>query len=468
MQSLATVPPDTEWPVTFDVGATNYTVQMTNSTVDGATTVPIFQVGPTAGPLVAADPASNFNADGTITIVVPRSDIGNPALGQNLTGFLTRIAANLVGITITPDNMPGSLTPTGSYTIIGNAACTTAAHSNIRGRITTEAGNAVGGVVLTLSGSAGTRKAISDRQGDYRFTDVETGGFYTVMPVLANYSFSPADRSFSLVGDNTEAAFTASADATQSVNAIDTTEYFVRQQYLDFLGREPDQGGLDYWSAQINQCQGDAACIRSRRIGVSAAFFIEQEFQQTGTFIYDLYKGGLGRRPAFAEYSNDRQKVGGGANLEAEKSALAESFVQRPEFTSKYQANTTAESFVDALLQSTQLSSGVDLSPQRDQYLRAYSGGSNMSQSRGLVLRALADEASLKQAEYNRAFVLTQYFGYLRREPDDSGYNFWLNVLDSQPSNFRAMVCAFITSSEYQDRFGAQHMHSNAECSGSP
>jgi len=64
--------------------------------------------------------------------------------------------------------------------------------------------------------------------------------------------------------------------------------------------------------------------------------------------------------------------------------------------------------------------------------------------------------------------VLAQYFSYLRREPEDSGYNFWLNVLNTQPNNFRGMVCAFITSAEYQDRFGAVHTHSNGECSGSP
>ncbi len=126
MQSLTTVPPDTEWPVTFTFNGTNYTVRMTNSPVDGATTTPIFQVGPTAGPFVAADPASAFLPDGTITIVVPRSAIGNPAPGQQLTGFLTRIAANLVGITITPDNMPDNLGPAGTYTIAGNLPCNTA------------------------------------------------------------------------------------------------------------------------------------------------------------------------------------------------------------------------------------------------------------------------------------------------------------------------------------------------------
>jgi PKD repeat protein len=127
MQSLTTVPPDTRWPITFNVGATNYTVRMTNSIVDGAPTgTPIFQVGPTAGPFVAADPTSAFLPDGTITIVVPRSTIGNPTTGQQLTGFLVRIAANLVGITITPDNMPDNLGPAGTYTLVGNLPCNNA------------------------------------------------------------------------------------------------------------------------------------------------------------------------------------------------------------------------------------------------------------------------------------------------------------------------------------------------------
>ncbi|MEP6820737.1 MAG: PKD domain-containing protein [Chthoniobacterales bacterium] len=120
MQSLTTVPPSTRWPVKFDVGATNYTVRMTNDPQDGATGTPIFQVGPSAGPFVAADPASKFTPDGTITIVVPRSAIGNPAVGATLMNFISRITA---GATLTPDNMPDGLTPTGSYTVVGNSFC---------------------------------------------------------------------------------------------------------------------------------------------------------------------------------------------------------------------------------------------------------------------------------------------------------------------------------------------------------
>ncbi len=125
MADLTTLPPDTEWPITFNgADSINYTVRMTNSPVDGYVTgPPLFQVGPTVGTKVPADAASNYSTDGTITIVVPRSAIGNPAVGQQITGFLVRIAANLVGVTITPDNMPDSLAPSGSYTIVGNASC---------------------------------------------------------------------------------------------------------------------------------------------------------------------------------------------------------------------------------------------------------------------------------------------------------------------------------------------------------
>ena len=76
----------------------------------------------------------------------------------------------------------------------------------------------------------------------------------------------------------------------------------------------------------------------------------------------------------------------------------------------------------------------------------------------------VAENSTLAQQEFNRAFVLMQYFGYLRRNPNDppeatldfQGYNFWLNKLDSFHGDFNQaeMVKAFIGSSEYQHRFG--------------
>jgi hypothetical protein len=86
---------------------------------------------------------------------------------------------------------------------------------------------------------------------------------------------------------------------------------------------------------------------------------------------------------------------------------------------------------------------------------------SDLSQ-RATALRAVAEDADLRTAEFNRAFVLMQYFGYLRRNPNDapdadfSGYNFWLNKLNSFGGNFvnAEMVKAFILSGEYRHRVG--------------
>jgi hypothetical protein len=339
----------------------------------------------------------------------------------------------------------------------------TAAPASISGQAIRANGAPLGGVVIILSGSR-SAATITDGGGNYHFDDVDTDGFYTVTPSLVNYHFAPASRSFSLIGNQTDAVFTGTADSPPSANAIDTTEYFVRQQYLDFLGREPDQAGLAYWSGQINGCNGDAGCIQTQRISVSAAFFIAQEFQQTGSFIYCVYRGALGRNPLFAEYSSDRQAVGGGGNLESEKQAFVTGFVARAEFLQKYQSQTSADSFVEALLQSVRQTAGVDLSGQRDALMSAYASGATLNQSRAVVVQSIADNATFKQTQYNSAFVLMEYFGYLQRDADASGYQFWLNALNSAPGDYRGMVCSFITSAEYQRRFSSVVIHSNSEC----
>jgi hypothetical protein len=338
-----------------------------------------------------------------------------------------------------------------------------AAPARISGRIVTSAGAPLAGVVLRLSG-ANSRTTISDSDGNYSFRDVETGGFYTVTPELVNYQFSPANRSFSLVSDQTNAVFTAAADSTITANAIDTAEYFVRQHYVDFLGREPEPNGFSYWSEQVNACHGDADCVRARRIDISAAFFQSREFQESGSFVYRLYQGTLGRQLRYSEFSSDRAQVIGGPGLETSKAAFAEAFVQRAEFAQKYAANQTADSFVDALLQTAR-DAGADLAGERAALLSRYHQGGSLNASRALVIRDLADNAAFTQATYNQSFVLFEYFGYLRRDPDARGYAFWLNVLNNGDSgNYRGMVCSFITSAEYQRRFSSAVTHSNAEC----
>jgi glucose/arabinose dehydrogenase len=338
----------------------------------------------------------------------------------------------------------------------------TSSNGIVVGRLTNGSGASIEGATIRLTGSQ-TRKTVTDTNGNYRFDNVSTTGTYTLTPSRANYSFSPFNRSFSPVSSSTDASFTATFNS-DTANPLDTPEYFVRQQYVDVLGREPDESGFNYWSDQILACAGDTLCVNTRRRDVGAAFFIEQEFQLTGSFLYDAYAAALGRKPVLAEYSVDRQQLVGGTNLDSAKTAFAQGFVQRAEFTTKYQSNTTAASFVDALLQTVQ-AVGVNLNSERANLIGTYNGAGNTVDSRAAVLRSVADNTTFKQAQYNPAFVLTEYFSYLKRDADQLGYNFWLNVLNNgDVNNYRGMVCSFITSTEYQRRFSNVVSHGNGEC----
>ncbi|MGB9181563.1 MAG: DUF4214 domain-containing protein [Pyrinomonadaceae bacterium] len=247
---------------------------------------------------------------------------------------------------------------------------------------------------------------------------------------------------------------------TNSVITIDDSDFFVSQHYVDFLNRFPDQGGMDYWTAQLANCGSNAACLNDHRINVSAAFFIELEFQQTGSYVYRFYKGSLGRQPAYNEFTPDRRQVVGGANLEASKAAFAESWTQRAEFQSRY-GSLSNNAFVDALIATVKQADGVDLSSMSASLKAQLGGGA----TRGQITRQVIDAQAFANAEYNPSFVRMQYFGYLKRDPDAGGEAFWLNVLNNaEPNNFRGMVCSFITSREYQERFGSSVTHTNADC----
>jgi len=94
-----------------------------------------------------------------------------------------------------------------------------------------------------------------------------------------------------------------------------------------------------------------------------------------------------------------------------------------------------------------------------------YDGTDN---GRAAILRQVVDTPAFIDGEYNRSFVLTQYFGYLRRDPDQAGYNFWLGQVNNSGlrdvATQHALVCSFITSTEYQRRFSSIITHSNQEC----
>jgi hypothetical protein len=253
---------------------------------------------------------------------------------------------------------------------------------------------------------------------------------------------------------------------------------FVTQHYRDFLGREPDAPGLAFWANEIESCGADARCVEAKRVNVSAAFFLSIEFQETGYLVYKTYKAAFGNIPGtpvpltLGEFLPDKQSIGSGvvigqtgadALLEQNKAAYLKDFVQRARFTSAYPASLTPEQYVDALNVNT----GGALTPEeRQAAVNEFGGAANGADvgARARALRRVVENAEFTRREKNRAFVLMEYFGYLRRNPNEppeptldyQGYNFWLNKLDQFGGDFvRAeMVKAFITSDEYLHRFG--------------
>lgn len=303
---------------------------------------------------------------------------------------------------------------------------------------------------------------IEDASGPF---DSSNGG-YPRVDAFADPSLNGflRDGTIFYESDAEELALTGLAFGSLPPNPINDARFFVRRHYLDFLNREPEPAGLDYWTGQIQNCGTNFLCLTAVRTGVSAAFFIEQEFQTTGSFVYRLYKGGLGRRPTYLEFVQDRALLDG-ANLESSKQALALTFVSRAAFQQRYATNNSAESFVDALIASIQQNSNLNVMNQRAAMISRYNAGSNLNQSRSLALREVIESAAFVEAEYNPSFVLMQYFGYLGRDAEQGGFDFWLNVLNNrEPNNYRGMVCSFITSREYQERFGLALRRSNADC----
>jgi len=254
---------------------------------------------------------------------------------------------------------------------------------------------------------------------------------------------SPSTASVTIIDND-------SGPATQ--NPIDGAQFFVTQQYLDFLGRLPDAGGLANWLATINGCPnggfGENDNPGCDRVHVSAGFFLSPEFQGRGYWAYKFYEVGLDRRPSYAEFIPDMARVGGAQSPQSEilsKAAYTDDFAQRTEFKNRYD-NLSNSAYVNALEQNA----GVTLS-NKTALIAALDDG---SETRAQVLRDIVESAAVDNQFFIRAFVAMQYFGYLRRDPDATGYNNWVTTLNADPSNYRHMIFGFLFSPEYRSRFG--------------
>jgi hypothetical protein len=160
----------------------------------------------------------------------------------------------------------------------------------------------------------------------------------------------------------------------------------------------------------------------------------------------------------FADFMPDRSQLVAGPQLQQSTIDFANRFVERAAFKQAYPDSMTATGFVNKLFDTAGLSGQAE----RQAAIQSLSNG---SKTRAQVLLELIEMTEFRTREFNPAFVLMQYFGYLRRDPDQGGYDFWLSVLNNvQPNNFRGMVCAFITSREYQERFSPVITRSDQLC----
>jgi CSLREA domain-containing protein len=348
----------------------------------------------------------------------------------------------------------------------------------------------------TINSFASSRCDYTTALGTLRFAAGETSKTFVVLISQDNYVEGSESLNITLSNPTGGAQFASPSTATLTItddpiepqgNPIDNADAFVRQHYHDFLNREPDGPGLAYWSNQITECGADAACIDIRRVNVSAAFFLSIEFQETGYLVERIYKSAYGDADGasviggnahvikvpvvrFNEFLADTQQiskevqVGVGnwqAQLEANKVALTQEFVARTRFTTAYPTLLTPAQFIDSLFLKISIAPSA---AERTSIINEFGGAGTSADTtaRARALRRVAENETLKQLEKNKAFVLMQYFGYMRRNPDDpqdtdhTGYDFWLQKLNEHNGNFVSaeMVKAFIVSGEYRNRFG--------------
>jgi hypothetical protein len=267
-----------------------------------------------------------------------------------------------------------------------------------------------------------------------------------------------------------------------SANPIDDSRTFVGTHYHDSLSRQGDAAGVEFWTQQIEACGADAQCRAAKRVDVSTAFFLSIEFQQTGYLVIRAHKaafGNLKSNPRYVVFLRDQRQISKGIvvgqagwqqQLASNRQRYLEDFVSRPEFVSQFLQGQPASAYVDALFQNA---GAAPTQAERDDAITSY--GTGDTAGRVAALRSVVESGPVFNAQYNAAFVMMQFYVYLRRNPDNlpdsnfAGYDFWLTKLDSftMPGEDsrnehvalarvrRAeLVKAFIDSAEYRNRFG--------------
>jgi hypothetical protein len=406
--------------------------------------------------------------------------------------------ADFVSDTPNPRNTAAIATPCGSSVQFSGSTLTPTETPNATTKVeitVTRSGDLSGVATVNYATSDQTASERSDyltALGTLRFESGQASKTITVF--IVDDSFGETAETFNVtlsdpVGSSliTPVVFTVTINSNEAINgpnpvrdASFNSDFFVREHYVDFFNREADASGLAFWKNQIDECTTQE-CREIRRINVSAAFSLSIEFQQTGYLVYKANQAAFnsGEQLKLRSFLADTQEIGRGViigqpgadqQLETNKQKFFLDFVQRPAFLAPtaYPTTLTAAQFVDKLNGNTfdprNPGAGALTQGERDSLVTQLAPDPTSPTLRAQVLRSVSENGLFTDRQFNKAFVLMQYFGYLRRNPNDApepglnfdGYNFWLNKLNQFEGNFvnAEMVKSFIVSGEYIQRFG--------------
>jgi hypothetical protein len=232
---------------------------------------------------------------------------------------------------------------------------------------------------------------------------------------------------------------------TEVSNRIDGADFFVRQQYLDVLKREPDPADQSNLATSIKSCKEEVTCLQDHRAAAALTVFHTREFQDASYFLFRLYKTAFQRMPKYLEWEHDISHLNKGAE---DKLTLAKELVAGKEFLDLYPEKLTNLEYV----RKVTLSSGQTVSPAEQKAI--IDGLNDGKTTRADVLIKLTANSIAAQREYKEALVAACYFDYLERDPDAEGYSFWLKTLENPASGETTVIKGFINAGEYRARFG--------------
>lgn len=322
-----------------------------------------------------------------------------------------------------------------------------------------------------VNGIASDRCDYATAKGTLRFAAGDATSKTIQIPII-NDAYQEPTETFTITLTNVQGgAALAISTATASIidndtapptqNPINDQAFFIKQQYIDFLGRVAEPAGFQFWMDRMNNCPAGQTCDR---IDTSKRFFESDEFNERGFFVYRLYDVSLGRFPLYAEFVPDVARLNGVqtvAEQRANKDAYLADFLNKTEFRSQYgtyvNANGSlvtgqAAGFVNALC----VKAGI--TPSIKQILINNLANGTRTPAQTLEDFILAPEISNPGTKfYDRARIVMQYFGYLRRDPEQGGFDFWWDQLTNPAKghlqDYRFMVGGFLNSDEYKFRF---------------